>query len=119
MTASEATKARTAATTEQIREGADYLRALVPPGTTVYVILRSVARSGLSRVLSLAVVHRGEVVVVPPGPVARVTGQQLAATDGSIGVRVSVAGMDGAFSLISALSLALYRDADKLAYRWL
>lgn len=113
------TKARKAATTEQIREDADYLRTLVPPGTTVYVIFRSVAPSGLSRVLSLAVVHRGEVVVVPPGPVARVTGQQLAETDGSIGVRVSAVGMDAAFALIFLLSRALYRDADKLAYRWL
>ena len=115
----EATEARKAATTEQIREGADYLRTLIPPGTTVYVIPRSVARSGLSRVLSLVVVRRGEVVVVPPGPVARVTGRRTASTNGSIGVRVSAAGMDAAFALISDLSLALYRDSDRLGYRWL
>ena len=90
-------------TEEQLEE----LRALLPPGTTVYCILRRVARSGMMRVID-------PIVCTPDGPrflrwaAHCLTGEQLSRTDE--GIRMVGTGMDMGFALVYDMSHRLYPD---------
>lgn len=82
------------------------LRTLCPPGTTVYTILRSVSRSGMSRTVQ-------PVVVNEHGQPQTITGLVASA----IGVRtkdgacvMGGCGMDVGFELVYSLSRALWAD---------
>lgn len=82
------------------------LRALCPPGTTVYTILRSVSRSGMSRVITPLVIHNGE-----PHPLSYSVGLVLGEkvrqgfNDGLV---IAGGGMDMGFHLVNSLSYALH-----------
>lgn len=82
------------------------LHGIVKPGTTVYTVLRHVARSGMSRVVD-AFVMTGN----GPQPVgflfARLLGWRWDGTRG--GVWVSGCGMDAGMELVYAASSALYK----------
>lgn len=103
------------------------LRALLPPGSTVYTILRSVSRSGMSRVIT-------PLVLTASGPrfltyaVASALG--LPVKRGFVdGLRIDGGGMDMGFHLVSSLSYALHgmtqrsdtteRPGYTLTHRWL
>ena len=87
------------------REAAkERLLELCPQETTVYVIVRWVAQSGMSRGLSPIVIHDGEPVEIT-GSVATLLGWP---TDKRGGVKVNGTGMDMAFELVDSLSKALY-----------
>lgn len=77
------------------------LRAAMPPGTTVYTILRHVSRSGMMRHISVKTEMQGQWDY----PVAVVTGTTLAEREG---IKVSGAGMDMGFHLVYSLSYDLY-----------
>jgi hypothetical protein len=57
------------------------LRALLPPGSTVYTILRSVSRSGMSRELSVVAFKDGR-ALHPNWAVAQVTDYRPIGADG-------------------------------------
>lgn len=93
-------------TTKQERETAlTELRALCPPGTTVYTVLRSVSRSGMSRVIDLYVIQDGEPRWLS-GYARHVLDYRLAKQDR--GLCVSGGGMDMGFHLVHSLSYALH-----------
>lgn len=83
------------------------LRAMLPPGTTVYTNLRHVSASGMSRSISCHAVRDGRIVGLD-WHVTQVTGRKFDQNNG--GVKVSGCGMDMGFHLVYSLSRALYPD---------
>ncbi len=83
------------------------LRSMLPPGSTVYTILRHVSRSGMMRRVSLSAIIDG----LPhdlDGRAALACGWTWDRDNG--GIRVSGCGMDMGFHLVSTLSRVLYPD---------
>lgn len=93
------------ATAQERLDALAELRAFCPPGSTVYTILRSVSRSGMSRVIDLYTIRDGE-----PKCIGWLTGRALdyrMATNAE-GLKVSGCGMDMGFHLVNSLSYALH-----------
>jgi hypothetical protein len=84
-------------------EAIERLRAAMPPGTTVYTILRHVSRSGMMRHISV----KTELEGLHDWDVAAVAGYSLAPHEG---IKVGGAGMDMGFHLVYSLSSVLYPD---------
>lgn len=81
-----------------------------------YTILRHVARSGMQRCISVALIVDGDLAVIDRD-VARILGDRVNQKHG--GVIVPGAGMDMGFHLVYNLSGALYGHADRGGYRLL
>lgn len=95
----------------------DMLREHFPKGSTIYTILRSVSRSGMSRVISV-------VAITPDGPrflsyaAAAVLGWPV--TDkGESGIKVQGCGMDMGYHVAHTLSSILHGDGYACNHRWL
>lgn len=82
------------------------LRALLPPGTTVYTIVRSVARSGMSRTIDCYKLSESGPRWLS-GLIAKACGYRQA-PGGAL--KVSGCGMDMGFAVVYELSQALYPD---------
>lgn len=100
----------------------EYLRALCPPGTTVYAITRHVSRSGMMRTIGLYVIgknRRGEPELAwLPSP--RIVAVLPWAKDDKKrdGNKIGGCGMDMHYHLVYELSRALWQadlDAGKIA----
>lgn len=106
-----ATKAEKAAEQAEARE--TFKRFGVKPGSTIYTILESVSRSGMSRVIRVVVPLGGgdprPGFVHPNHATAVLTGYKLASGHRD-GVKVGGCGMDMGFHLVYSLSRALYPD---------
>jgi hypothetical protein len=97
------------------------LRADMPKGSTVYTILRSVSRSGMSRVISPVVLTIKDKKIRPIFPeyhVAQVL-EYSSLSDHPEGIKVGGCGMDMGFSLVYNLASALYGDGYALKQEWL
>lgn len=87
---------------------ADELRAILPPGTVVYCVLRHVSASGMSRWIDLY-------KMTEDGPLwlsyqaAKVLGAKIN-TGNHEGIKREGCGMDMGFDLVYSLSQALYPD---------
>jgi hypothetical protein len=102
-------------------EALNELRRLCPPGTTVYTILRSVSRSGITRCISAVVAHGGEIhdldwLICKIGLFSLSNKHQ--------GMILRGCGMDMGYHLVYTLSQSLYPQADGeggyvLKHRWL
>jgi len=86
-------------------EALDMLRKFLRPGSTVYTVLRSVARSGMSRVIDLYTFDDGRKVYLT-GYVSKVLG--MTRTDD--GIRVNGCGSDAGFDTVYALARTMFRD---------
>lgn len=101
------------------------LRDWYPKGSTVYTVLRSVARSGMSREIGLVALRCGErldgekeIVALHPNYAASdVLGLRLN-KDGD-GLKIGGGGMDMGFELAYRLGQALYGDGYALKHTWL
>jgi|SRR5665213_3162973 len=82
-------------------EAIEMLRAEMPPGTTVYTILRHVSSSGMMRHISVKTGLEGQW----DWAVALATESKLAPREG---IKVAGAGMDMGFHLVYSLSYTLY-----------
>lgn len=86
----------------------------MPPGTTVYTILRHVSKSGMSRDISLLVVlpdggaGADRVFIHPNWAAACVLGSRLVSAHGNDALRIGGCGMDMGFHLVNNLSYALH-----------
>lgn len=87
-------------------EAIERLRAFVKPGDTVYTVLRSVSKSGMSREISLHTIKDGDITWIA-GMVARALDYRVGTRDG---IKVSGCGMDMGFHLVYNLSRALWPD---------
>lgn len=85
------------------------LKEILKPGDTVYTILRSVSRSGMSRTISLYTFINNQPRMLDCA-VSVVCGYPL---DKHEGVKIGGCGMDMGFALVYALSNALYGDGYK------
>lgn len=100
---------------EQSRES---LKKVCPEGSTVYCVLRTVAKSGMSRTISLFVIRDGELSDIT-GYAAHALGWPLVNANGSRAMRVDGCGMDMGFHAVSSLSWALYNDEYALRHCWI
>jgi len=91
------------------------LKKLVPPGATVYTVVKHVARSGMMRRIAPIAVVKGKVVNL-----SHLASRALGWTwtdDGA--VKVQGCGMDMAFHLVYQIAEAIYGDGYKLAHEHL
>lgn len=108
-------------------EAIQELRAMLPPGSTVYSNLRHVSQSGMSRAISFHVVEDGHIRNITY-LVGLVAGYPWHAKHE--GLRVEGCGMDMGFSVVNNLSHYLYPDGfecigdtrreatNRAEYRW-
>ncbi len=90
---------------QEVQEAAERLRGWLPPGTTVYTVLRHVSRSGMMRRVSLYVILDGAPQWLD-GYASRVTGIPL--DKKGDGLRIGGCGTDVGFEAVYNLSRALY-----------
>lgn len=83
------------------------LRELLPPGSTVFCILRHTARSGMSRVIDLYKIENNKPINLGVRA-AKIMGSRYDQTHA--GIFVSGAGMDMGFALVYDLANCLYPD---------
>lgn len=80
------------------------LRGMIKPGQTVYTILRSVSSSGMSREISVVIVHKGEM-----RDITGLVGDLIANTQGKTGgLRVHGCGMDMGFDVVYRMGMRLW-----------
>lgn len=114
--------------TSEISNGLQFLRTL-PEGTTLYTILRSVSRSGMTRIIDVRIIRpnaKAEVEVlcvrVPEVGSGYAKDAETASRWGG-DYRVIGCGMDMGFDLVSYLSRLAFPDAKRpdyyFAHRWL
>lgn len=101
--------------TAEIEALKEETRQDLPAGSVVYTILRSVSRSGMSRVISVVTVNGGDVRQFDY-TLEQMLGYKMAP---DTGVKVAGCGMDMGFHLVYTLSQALYGDGYALKQRWL
>ena len=94
------------------------LRRCYPEGSTVYGIVRSVSRSGMSRVISIIAIG-GTCALHPNYATAIVTDMRLKTVDGSDGVVSNGCGFHHLHAIASDISRALYGRDDALRYEYL
>ncbi len=99
-----ATKRQAQRIQDQITATAE-LRKLCPEGTTVYCIVRSVAKSGMSRNIDCYVVYSGELRWIS-SYMASAMGLRWGKS--GPGLRVTGGGMDMCFALVYKLAQYLY-----------
>jgi hypothetical protein len=90
------------------QERADLLK-MVKPNTKVYTMLRSVSSSGMSRRISLFVIHKGELRCIDH-MVATVMGNKVSDKGG---IQVNGCGMDMGFHLVYNLGRYLWPKGTK------
>lgn len=108
-------------TSERAQNARAQLERLCPRGTTVYTVLRSTVRSGMSRRIDLYVIVDGE-----PVWISGYAALMLGLPQPDDGIRVNGCGMDIGFALVYDLSCALHcpgtydhDSAYSLKHRWL
>jgi hypothetical protein len=98
------------------------LRDMLGDKPNVYTILRSVSASGMSRHISLKIVHKGELIDITY-LTARVLGDKVGDKFGCNTIRVNGCGMDMGFHLTYNLSSVLYAGENRAGYvinqRWI
>lgn len=84
----------------------DYLLTMIKPGQKVYTKINHVSASGMSRSISLYVVHDDDIINITPS-VARLLGYNIDKYDG---VPVKGCGMDMCFDTVYNLGFALWSN---------
>lgn len=102
-------------------EAIERLRQWIKPGDTIYCILRSVSRSGMSRKISFLGItpdreNRPEVSAYSYN-VAKALGYRCGGDRDAL--TVNGCGMDMGFAVVYDLSLTLFNDPKALTHRWL
>lgn len=92
------------------------LRDLIPEGSTVYGIFRSVAPSGMSAVISLVVFVDGR-PLWPNYGIGMITDHAVVSKNGRDGLRVSGCGFNRLQHIVDRLAQELYGRADALKYQ--
>lgn len=93
--------------TEAQIEARKGLKELLPKGSEVYTIVRSVASSGMSRRISVFVVHDGELLDLDWKIERAGIAKRRAGKDG---LYMAGVGMDMAFALVYDIAMTLHDD---------
>jgi hypothetical protein len=92
------------------------LREMIQKGSKIYCTVRSVAKSGMSRKMSLFIVHNGHI----EGITGLADNILQWGTDDNGYLKVSGCGMDMGFHTVYSLSYSLFEgDGDALTREWL
>lgn len=94
---------------EAIAESKGYLLSILKPGTEVYTSVKSVAKSGMSRTMTLHIVQDGRICGITYS--AAVVLGEVQQKDDSI--RIHGCGMDMGFEVVYRLSRRLFPDGFK------
>lgn len=102
----------------------DRLKEWFPRGSTVYCVLRHVAKSGMSRRISLIGIQGkshdpSDVRLIQADYCAGILLGISSNRHNKPGLAVSGCGMDMGLHLVSSLSSALYGDARELRHEWI
>tara|TARA_R110000823_G_C15693993_1_gene475688 strand:+ start:182 stop:526 length:345 start_codon:yes stop_codon:yes gene_type:complete len=101
---------------------ADILREAFPKGATAFTTVRHVARSGMSRRISVLAtsIRSGDGSISNYSyAVSQVLGWKHGPSRESASVKVSGCGMDMGFHLVYTLSSILYGDGYAIKQRWI
>jgi len=90
----------------------------MPRGSTVYTVLRSRSKSGMSRAISVFCIWDGILVDIT-APTANILGYKLQNKTGACQFVVEGCGLDVGYEVVTRLSFALYRSATVLKHRWI
>ena len=96
------------------QEAINGCRRMIPPGTTVWCVVRSVSRSGMSRRIDCYVIQDGQLLYVSYY-VANAIGWSVS----DKGILSRGCGMDMGFHLVGTLSHSLYGNEGNLRARWI
>jgi hypothetical protein len=96
-------------------EAIENLRAWMPRGSTVYLVLRHRSRGGMTREIGVVVIHEGKAAHVSLA-VAEAFGYRIGKRDGVI---VHGCGMDMGFALIARIAVALHDEQRALKHEWI
>jgi len=96
-------------------EAIENLRAWMPRGSTVYLVLRHRSRGGMTREIGVVVVHEGKAVHASFA-VSDAFGYRIGKRDGVI---VHGCGMDMGFALVARMAVALHDEQRALKHEWL
>ena len=102
---------------ERRDEAAIELRELLPIGSTVHVVLRSVSETGMSRVMTFHVVTEDRDLLDITRRVALVTNNSMTGQGFRYGMRIRGVGMDMAFAAVYELACALHPSGYDLKYQ--
>ena len=96
-------------------EAIENLRAWMPRGSTVYLVLRHRSRGGMTREIGVVVIHEGRAAHVSVS-VANAFGYRIGKRAGVI---VHGCGMDMGFALVRRIATALHDEQRALTHKWL
>lgn len=106
--------------TAQQRDGAiSELREILPVGTTVHSILRTVSSSGMTRRISFAIAKNDEIKDITWLMHRAFGGSYRMPMEGSFALIVRGTGMDMGFHVVYSLSSLLHKDGYSLKPVWL
>lgn len=91
-------------------ESQEYLRQILPVGTDIYSVVRSVSQSGMSRKISFFVVDNGDIRDIS-WHVANVLDYRV--DPNNFALKVGGAGMDMCFHVVYSLGRALFGDRER------
>ena len=94
---------------EAVAEAKSYLLSILKPGTEVYTSVKQVAKSGMSRTMTLHIVQDGRICGITYS--AAVVLGEVQQNDSSI--RIHGCGMDMGFEVVYRLSRRLFPDGFK------
>ena len=96
-------------TKEEVTEAREQLLAMLKPGSTVWTVVKHVARSGMSRHISCYVIQGADIRWID-GYVAKVTGYPVDREREAL--RVGGCGMDRGFEVVYDLGYRLWPKGD-------
>lgn len=104
-------------TKEEIAEQTERLKIwLEKANYKVYTVLRHVSKSGMYREISPVVFVDGRILYLAYA-VSCITGMRYSEKNGHAAIGISGCGMDMGFALVYDLSMVLYRDEERGAYK--
>lgn len=92
---------------EEKAQAIERLRAFLPPGSTVYCVLRHISSSGMSRRIDMYTIGEDRQPVYLSGLVSKAIGMRLSDKGGIV---VGGCGMGMGMHLVYEMSATLYRD---------
>lgn len=106
---------------ERVASAKEWLMRIIPPGATVYCILKRLNRNGDFRHIQLvtAVADYDGKPVIRNISAAAATVMDRKVGDDTGGIQIRGGGMDMGFALVCELSYALYGDEYTLHHEWL
>jgi len=103
----------------EIEEAKERLREILKPGDKVFIIIRSVAKSGMSRKMDVYKFDTEPEFGISARYLTRLVAKATDHSSGDDGLRIPGTGMDMCYHLTECLSRALFNKPDQLKYQLL